>query len=688
MSSSGIVKRGSGATVRACDSCRRRKRKCVWSPGAESCAPCIASKDDCSTTHIRKPRAKSIKRTNRVAEYESRIQRLESLLSERTTAQPAVFSQPLQVTDIQASLPLNDWVSNLNNEISSWPLEEGPRLGPLAFDAGFEGFFDDIDASELQIDSTFDESSFAYTASPEDSILIQTSHNSSESFTDITSTYSPSIHLLATVPQLPPPETPQPLPSPSTISNPQDPLQTRTPITYIQPALPRRAKCDGYLPTPSLGTSLLKEFLLDFNTAIPLFQPYALASHLHICYTGASDGTVVSWSSAYIVFGIAHRLRAMSAGGSRQDNEQADYYMRRVIQNVPELLMEKPSLGAVQCLLGLAHLIQTSDQAGLAPHATFVSTALRMAMELSQTSSSSSPNPQSPLHSESEQSQYTTNLNRTFWLSFILDTETRLLSPHPLSLHTSLTPSTPSLPSPNPPDAAGAITAAESPWQTNIFALRADLALIQSKAIETIFPSHKPENSSEREATRKDLLQKLENWRQNSLFTFPPEKLSQLLYRSDMVHIVNLEASYFTTVLRIHIPGTNTTPFSPEGLRQLSRAPGEKRCITAAKRLLDLLLSAAVPLGDYGWCWANKYSIIAALIIIFSHSSPSPSQTDTTTNPANYATVLDMLHTLAQKSEDEDFRLSVHICSDLFDKAGNSHGFNGEDGLRIRHVSF
>jgi hypothetical protein len=39
-------------------------------------------------------------------------------------------------------------------------------------------------------------------------------------------------------------------------------------ITHEQPPL-TRANCDGFMPHPELGTALLSEFLVDFNTAVP-----------------------------------------------------------------------------------------------------------------------------------------------------------------------------------------------------------------------------------------------------------------------------------------------------------------------------------------------------------------------------------------------------------------------------------
>jgi hypothetical protein len=138
--------------------------------------------------------------------------------------------------------------------------------------------------------------------------------------------------------------------------------------------------CKASLPPPDLGASLLAEFLVDFNTVNPLYRPFAIANHLRVCYEGGSDGTALAWASVYVVLGIAHRSRAMSAVATPQDNQMADWYLYRILPTISGLLVATPSLPLVQCLLGLAILIRSS--ANSTPHALFVSTALRISQSL------------------------------------------------------------------------------------------------------------------------------------------------------------------------------------------------------------------------------------------------------------------------------------------------------------------
>ena len=122
-----------------------------------------------------------------------------------------------------------------------------------------------------------------------------------------------------------------------------------------------------YLPPPGLGSTLLSEFLVDFNTAYPLYRPHVIADHLRVCYSGASDGSAVAWCSAYVVFGLAYMLRGSSATATKQDNELARYYLARNYISLNRLLLSPPSLGLVQCLIGVALLVQ-STPCGLKLH--------------------------------------------------------------------------------------------------------------------------------------------------------------------------------------------------------------------------------------------------------------------------------------------------------------------------------
>lgn len=352
--------------------------------------------------------------------------------------------------------------------------------------------------------------------------------------------------------------------------------------------------CAKSLPDPELGSSLLAEFLVDFNTVSPLYRPHAIAEHIRICYEGLSDGTAVSWASTYVVLGIAHRCRAMSNVATPMDNELADYYLSKILPTVSGLLIAPPSLGLVQSLLGLTALIRTSSQ--LTPHSGFITSALRISQFLAYQNT--------PGRGSDSSQDDVEQAHRVFWLAFIMDTDEAIFSNAPTTQRRE--DITAPFPEENPHDSLGSMTAAESNWKVNVFALRARLALIQAEAIDQLLSiNRRPSTPQQIASTAQAFLARLEAWRDNNLFRLKPVELMQLLYRSDLLHVLTVEASYFATVFRIHAflalnQNPLANPFAAEILARLATRT-EQRAFKDAERLLALL--ALTPHGDIGVCW-------------------------------------------------------------------------------------
>jgi len=506
----------------------------------------------------------TLARNSRIAEYESRVRRLESLLEERSAAQPLAQEQPFPPAD--QSIPLSTYVGSLREEVNSWPIEEGPHLGPPAFDRDFRFLDESLNAplnEDFDLNPAIDQTNPNPTATAVDPI--EEFHGQQNFLQDLS--------LQPTIPI-----------SGSEYTN----SSASTPIY--------RANCDGYLPPPELGTSLLSEFLMDFNTAVPLYRPYKIADFIRRCYEGGSDGTPMAWATAYLIFGIAHRLRAMSAMAAPDDNERADYYLARILEKVSGLLLGRPSLCLVQCLLGTASLIQSSSRPE--PHAVFVATALRMAQTLAYNDDQARYIDEEDVEPDPEQER------RVFWIAFFTSVDESILSNTPTAhLRENITTRQPE---DNPQDSAGAITAAEGTWRVNIFSLRARLALLQAEAIEQLLSLRCSQltPATVMQATH-SVFEGLQVWRRHELFHMDAGQLLRLLYRSDLLHVFGLEAAYFATAFRIQaflVLGMNAriNPFSYDALVKLS-GQGDHPCLKEAKRLLSIL--AVAPQGDIGICW-------------------------------------------------------------------------------------
>jgi hypothetical protein len=326
----------------------------------------------------------------------------------------------------------------------------------------------------------------------------------------------------------------------------------------------------------------------------------------------------VSWTSAYIIFGLAHMLRGMSATATKNDNEMAKYYLARTYTSLTSLLLSPPSLGLVQCLTGTAWLIRTTPCGRNVPDGHFLSTSLRVAQSLAYHDDETEV-----LDAERDVQQE----RRVFWLAFINDTNASMVSNTPTT-HRREDIVAPK-PEENPLDSLGAVTSAEGHWKVNIFSLRVNLALLQAEAIEQVF-SVKARNTApmDLDAATALVLARLQGFHDHEIFKLSSAQLFQLLYRSDIVHTVSLEASYFGTIFRLQsflALGRNprSNPFAPEGLRRLSTMK-EQKSYPEAKRLLSLLPIA--PRGDSGLYWREHHMFIAALVVVVAHHLNNPEQ--------------------------------------------------------------
>ncbi|KAI8937365.1 hypothetical protein NX059_006571 [Plenodomus lindquistii] len=436
-------------------------------------------------------------------------------------------------------------------------------------------------------------------------------------------------------------------------------------ITGTPPPLPSPAPCEWYLPTPELATSLLAEFLNDFNAAIPLYQPDDLVNHIRTCYAATCEDKVVAWTSAYIVFGMAHALRAMSGTGTIEDNAMAKYYLAKIYTALTPLLFAPPSLGVVQCLLGVAALITHLSCRYNMKESHFVATALRVIQgltyepDVAETPSSDYPNT-------------TQHQRRVFWLAFIADTMNSIVTNLPTTYRHGDVASCSIESLGDLFQHLGEVKAVDGHWKVNIFRLRVKLAILQAEANDQVLALRLQNmTTTDVEIASTIVLARLEEFHNHEIFQLDAERMFQLLYRSDICHVVNLEAAYFATVYRLNAfvayeRETRANPFEIEGLKATSTMKKHKS-YAAAHRLLGLLPIA--PRGDVGLYWHSHTIMIAAFVTVLAHHINNPDEQGPTPLDAQiYDNFVDDLGTMVNNSGNTELAQMRDFCACLYSR--------------------
>lgn len=554
----------------------------------------------------------------------------------RSAEQPQIGHQPLQQSTRLSESP-STWVENLRHEVQNMPIPGNADLGP--YDTELLVEMTSLLPPELM--ESLQLHNVDQSASPTElsaSVATQDMQPSAEFEADAAYLQSAQFGTTDSI---------------STVG-------TDTP-----PQLPALAPRDWYLPPPELATSLLAEFINDFNTAVPLYQPDVLVSYLRTCYAGTSEDDTIAWTSAYIVFGLAHTLRAMSPIGTTQDTSMARYYLAKIYTALTPLLCAPPSLSEVQCLLGVALLITYLPCRYDMNEGHFVATALRVIQGLSYKPCTIG----TPLldYTSSTQQQ-----RRVFWLAFIADTMASIVTNSSTTYHhEDVMQCSPEM-AEFLLDPSGAVVAAEGHWRVNIFNLRVKLALLQAEANDQILTSRsRSMGPIDVELASAIVLARLEEFHSHEIFNLDVQRLFQLLYRSDICHVVSLEAAYFATVYRLHAFAayertTSINPFSLGGLKITSEMRHHKS-YGPAHRLLSLLSIA--PQGDVGLYWHSHTSMIAALVTVLAqHINNRTEQLPTPEELEVYGQFLLTLGEMVHSSGHGELARLREFCMSLFTK--------------------
>jgi len=555
----------------SCETCRTHKLKCIWADGDEAtCVRCAKKGQPCTKPEILQPRKRSSRNVDRSLTW------TQPLLYNGKTASQAFGSESSselaeRVKHLEELLSelqgIKTSSSNPSDLSSTGRSHASDTTSPDAAVPG--GTVQQIEAEAV----TAQDVPLQHAAAVDDIILASLGERSS-------SEGPPPFDVLDRTPH-------------DQYQMSVDDL-TSTAIAFAQESSMISGRC--YLPPANDAYALLMEFLSDFNSKVPLIAPQHIYAHMRHCYS-SGDAPRLSWMLTYLTLGIAHRLRAMSLFSGPDDMKQADWYLNQSLVKLPSLLMQEPSLELVQALLAVSVLLQTSSRSRRA--ALFVSNAMHMLQALGYHDGQTLE--RNVLRRKEQQ--------YAFWIAFEMDPDMSLATMRQCAQNRSEI----AVALPNEYDTdwwAGKPTpiATEPGACFNLFALNTSLALIQAEALETLFSlQSRSYPTSVLQANLQAILLQLQAWRRKSvIFSAEVQQLYISMYRSDIVHLIVLEATYFRTLYQLHAVlvlgtfGTKWDVLSGNSLRALA-ALDMTSCVADARRLLSL--SALVAGANISTTW-------------------------------------------------------------------------------------
>jgi hypothetical protein len=331
---------------------------------------------------------------------------------------------------------------------------------------------------------------------------------------------------------------------------------------------------------------------------MPLFAPEGLNTLYRDCYSGANENTPLAWVLVYATMGLTYRMRAMSLFASPRDTPMAEWFLTKILGQLPELLLGSPSLRLVQASLGMAFLLETSGNCQRA--SLFASTALNMAQELGYNEITSEQIESAVQHRE---------MAYCFWIAFILDAHFSIAGQHPGAQRLA------DVETPMPEHDVldwwepGSVTdSTNNEWNLNVFAQHTSLAVVEAEAAEELFSARSRKRLPRENAIIYErIIARLQQWREkNALSRLEARDVVTSMYRSDIVHSIILEGAYFRTLYQLHATNAlvgfaaKIDAFASEALEAMMELRSTP-CYDDAARFLKL--AVLLPQGNTCTTW-------------------------------------------------------------------------------------
>ncbi|RDW86162.1 fungal specific transcription factor domain-containing protein [Aspergillus mulundensis] len=303
---------------------------------------------------------------------------------------------------------------------------------------------------------------------------------------------------------------------------------------------PKKAFCP--LPSKEEASSLLYEYLQNFNCLCPLFEQAKLISLINEENLDSALRTPSCWASANVVFalGIAFRIKNKSVAHS--EHQRSWLFIKNAFGTFHDLCLGQPDLWSIQALLGMSIFFLGTMSAE--PCCFLTAAAIRMSEQIGL------GRLKEDVSLSSEEKEHR---RRIFWIAYCLDREISLrFGKPPTQSDEDISIGLPTEP---PKDSVRIAPSTYRYGDFDAFRAHCQLATIKSQLYKDLYSAAaKDRPLSEIMASVGTLDGMLQSWKEDLPSECQPEphKVSSFTKTSISVMLFYLHCSYFNCIIAMH----------------------------------------------------------------------------------------------------------------------------------------
>ncbi|GKT40374.1 fusaridione A cluster transcription factor fsdR [Colletotrichum spaethianum] len=437
-------------------------------------------------------------------------------------------------------------------------------------------------------------------------------------------------------------------------------------------------------PTPSLGQSssisqeantktlpslrhilpTIEDYFQKSNQILPLFDREAFMKMLRSWYAYPAHRKPDAWAAVNIVLALSHRH---SYASSFEATQNMQLYINNVQSVLNQLVINEPSLLALQIVLGLVLVFHGSSDQG--PASIMIATAMRLAQILK-------------LHTNAGDGSFepaeALQRTRVFWIAFILDRDLAMRTSQP-PIHQDSDIDV-DLPSIKPPDNAGLIFSL-SGQVFNFFRSRIQLAFIEGKLYSMLMSLRALKLSEhERGQNTVRIRMMLENWQKAIPTEFQPHLVAGTVSTEYLRYLSLMHYTHLQLVATTHHADSHHMAWMQEILNcSQNQSPSVQSDLTArlpscwdklvAQARTCMHLYAATPENDSALTWLVSCGYLTSVMFITVNNLVCPDNPSRLTDQSNVDSALLLLERLIKATDEGRFKRIYYACKELNEKA-------------------